>query len=73
MGVAKILELSIIIIVCLIFLLVILYAFILFKSKNNETTKKGVGAVIGKNNKGTTNKATAGYSKQSIYSWYNTN
>lgn len=67
MGVAKILELSIIIIVCLIFILVALYAFILFKNKNNEKTNNNTGTNNGNSNRGSTNKATAGYSKQSVY------
>ena len=67
MGVAKILELSIIIIVCLIFILVALYAFILFKNKNNEKTNNNTGTNKGNSNRGSTNKATAGYSKQSVY------
>lgn len=68
MGLAKVLELSIIIIVCLIFLLIALYAFILFKNKNNEgTAKNNSGSGNGKSSKGSTNKATAAYSKQSIY------
>ena len=68
MGLAKVLELSIIIIVCLIFILIALYAFILFKNKNNEgTAKNNSGSGNGKSSKGSTNKATAAYSKQSIY------
>lgn len=67
MGVAKILEISIIIIVCLIFILVALYAFILFKNKNNEKTNNNTGTNNGNSNRGRTNKATAGYSKQSVY------
>lgn len=66
MGLAKTLELSIIIISILIFVLVGMYAFILFKNKKNEGTAKN-NSGSGSSGKGSTNKATAGYSKQSIY------
>ena len=66
MDLSQVLEMSIILIICLIFILVAAYAFILFKNRNKEKLTKGLNKSNNKVGIGS-NKTNSGYSKQSVY------